>query len=108
MTEENVPAMNKSVDWVKSPNGIFETYANNLHLNWALDDVRLRFGQVVNSPNTPNPGSDLIAVIQERAAITFSWRNAVMLRDNLTQLIESYERVNGLINRHVKLAPSTD
>ena len=106
MSEENTPDLKKPVDWVKSPSGVFETYANNLHLNWALDDVRLRFGQVINSPDTPNPGSALIAIIEERAAITFSWRNAVVLRDNLTQLIESYERVNGLINRHVKLTPS--
>lgn len=108
MTEKSAEEPKNLIDWVKSPNGVFETYANTLHLNWSLDDVRLRLGQVINSPDTPNPGPELVAIIEERAAVTFSWRNAIVLRDQLSLLIDSYERVNGLVNRHVKLAPPAE
>jgi hypothetical protein len=83
--------------WVKSPAGIAEIYANMFHATWTLDDMRVRIGQVVDSPETPNPGEGFKGITQERAAVTFSWRNAKVLRNQLIQIIEYYEKVNGEI-----------
>ncbi len=96
----------KKIDWIKSPDGVVEIYANTSHMVWSLDDVRLRLGQMVESPRTPNPGPDFVAVAEERAAVTFTWRNALMLRDQLSALIEAYEKVNGPIKKDVKLVPA--
>jgi hypothetical protein len=97
----------KKLPWVKSPNGVFEVYANNLHLTWSIDDVRIRLAQVVDNPETPDPGSSFRGAAEERAAITMSWRLAAMLRNQLSNAIENYEKTNGPININAKLAPST-
>jgi hypothetical protein len=94
------------MSWVKSPSGIAEIYTNRIHATWSVDDVRMRLGQVVDSPQTPNPGTGFQGAIEERAAITFSWRNAKLLRDQLALMIESYEAVNGEINVNIELPPS--
>src|SRR5438874_4667384 len=100
MTDE---ATKSQVQWVKSPKGIFEVYANLAHITWSFDDVRVRLAQMVDSPETPSPGGDFVGVAEERAAVTFSWRNAKILRDNLDQAIDLYEKVNGEINVNVAL-----
>lgn len=92
----------KPLVWIKSPRGYVEVYANLAHLQWSLDDVRVRVAQITDSPETPTPGADWRAAAEERAAITFSWRNAKLLRDQLSQLIENYEKANG----EIKLNPS--
>jgi hypothetical protein len=92
--------------WIKSPNGVFETYANNIHIMWSKDDLRVRLAQMVESPETPNPGADFRAATEERAAVTFSWRGAKLLRDQLTKVIEAYEKVNGEIKVDVVLPTS--
>jgi hypothetical protein len=61
---------------------------------------------MIDSPQTPNPGPEFIAVAEERAAVTFTWRNALMLRDQLSKLLEAYEKVNGPIKTDVKLTPA--
>jgi len=96
----------KPIPWVKSPDGVFEVYANMTHLVWSLDDVRVRLGQIIDSPETPNPGEGFLAVSEERAAVTFSWRGAKFFRNQLSAIIDSYEQVNGEINLDVVLAPS--
>ena len=98
----------KSIPWVKSPKGVFEVYANMTHLTWSLDDVRVRLGQIIDNPETPQPGEGFKAVAEERAAVTFSWRGAKFFRNNLTAIIESYEKVNGEIKLDIALAPSPD
>lgn len=92
--------------WINSPDGIVHVYANNIHVNWSLDDVRVRYAQIVNSPETPNPGTDQLSVFEERATITLSWRVAKVLRDQLTRVIDHYEEVNGPIKIDMKLPPS--
>jgi hypothetical protein len=92
--------------WIKIPTGIAEIYSNRMHATWSVDDVRIRLGQVVDSPKTPNPGVGFSGVIEERGAVTFSWRNAKLLRDQLTAIIDSYENVNGEINVNLELPPS--
>lgn len=78
------------------------------HIVWSLDDVRVRLGQIIDSPETPNPGPDFKAVSEERVAVTFSWRGAKFFRDQLSAIIDSYEKVNGEIKLDIALAPSPD
>ena len=92
--------------WVKSPKGIAEIYANSIHITWSLDDIRIRLGQIVDNPETPNPGKDFRGAIEERAAITFTWRNAKLAILDLARAIQNYEKVNGEINLSVQLPPS--
>jgi hypothetical protein len=96
----------KKIDWVKSPDGVIEVYTNTSHMVWSLDDVRIRLGQLIDSPRTPNPSPDFSVVAEERVAVTFTWRNAVLLRNQLSILIEAYEKVNGPIKTDVKLTPA--
>ncbi len=97
---------NKKIEWIKPEEGVFDVYANTAHMTWSLDDVRVRFAQLVDSPETPNPGDKFVGVAEERVAVTFAWRNAVIFRDSLSALIENYEKTNGPIKTDVKLPPS--
>lgn len=92
--------------WVKSPEGVLDFYANTAHMTWSLDDVRVRFAILIESPETPSPGPGFIGVAQERVAVSFSWRNAVIFRDALNRVIENYEKTNGPIKTDIKLPPS--
>jgi hypothetical protein len=103
---DNESEAKKPIEWMKPEEGVFDFYANTAHLTWSLDDVRVRFAQLVDSPETPNPGGSFVAVAEERVAVTFSWRNAVVFRNALSAVIESYEKVNGPIKLEVKLPPS--
>jgi hypothetical protein len=105
MIEKN-SAPKKSLEWVKPEEGVFDVYANTAHLTWTQDDVRVRFAQLIESPETPNPGDRFVGVAEERVAVTFSWRNAVIFRDGLNRAIENYEKVNGSIKVDVTLPPS--
>jgi hypothetical protein len=97
----------KPPDWITPEEGVFDVYANTAHLTWTLDDVRIRFAQLVTSPDSPNPGKEFVGVVEERVAVTFSWRNAVIFRDGLSKMIEAYEKVNGPIKVDIKLPPNT-
>jgi hypothetical protein len=99
---------NKPPDWTAPEEGVFDVYANTAHLTWSLDDVRVRFAQLVTNPDFPNPGKEFIGVAEERVAVTFSWRNAVVFRDALSRVIEAYENVNGKIKVEIKLPPNID
>jgi hypothetical protein len=92
------------VEWIAAPNGVVEIYANLANLQWSLDDVRVRLAQLVNDPSRPTPGPVFAAAAEERAAVTMSWRNAKLLRNQLDNLIGNYEKVNGEIVTDVKLA----
>src|SRR5580698_7881673 len=94
------------IKWIKSPNGITDVYANSIHITWSVDDIRIRLAQVVDSPETPNPGPDFRGASEERAALTISWRMAKALRDQLTGAIENFEKTNGPIKVDVKLPVS--
>ncbi|MHB8391994.1 MAG: hypothetical protein ACYDBH_20860, partial [Acidobacteriaceae bacterium] len=72
----------------------------------SLDDVRIRLAQVVDSPVNPNPGAEFRGAIEERAAVTFSWRNAKLLRDQLAVIVAAYEKANGEIKVDTVLPPS--
>jgi hypothetical protein len=66
----------------------------------------VRIAQLVNSPDSLTPGSVFKAIFEERAAVTMSWRNAKILRNQLATIVANYEAVNGEINVDVKLPPS--
>lgn len=97
-----------SIAWVRSPNGIVEIYANLAHITWSLDDVRVRLGILVPSAETLSPGKDFRSVVEEKAAVTISWRSAKILALEFARLIQSYEKVNGEINVKPTLTPSPD
>ena len=92
--------------WVRSSQGIVEIYANNMHITWSKDDMRIRLSQVITDPGTPNPGEESRGIYEERAAVTFTWRGAKILRDQLTRAIAGYEAVNGEIKTDIMLPPS--
>jgi hypothetical protein len=109
MSEENSKVgKKKAPEWIAPEEGVFDFYANTAHMTWSLDDVRVRFAQLVTDPEAPNPGDPYSAVAEERVALTFSWRNAVIFRDALSRLITAYEHVNGPIKMDVKLPPSME
>ena len=107
MSDKLVSTPYPVLPWVKSPHGICEVYANAMHVTWTQDDVRVRLAQVVEDPQTPNPGKDFRGANEERAAITFPWRHAKLLRDQLTAIIDSFEEANGTIRLDIKLPSST-
>jgi hypothetical protein len=76
--------------------GIFETYANVVNMNWTLYDVRLRFAELIQVPDEDRPNwENQHGVVMERAAITLPWHQAKNLRNLLDGLIKNYEEVNG-------------
>jgi hypothetical protein len=88
--------------WIKSAEGVAEVYANEVNLMWTLEDVRVRVGQLINSPETSNP-LVFTPVVEERAAVTFPWRSAKLFNMQLAKLIERYESANGPIKTDLKL-----
>ena len=104
MTDDEQEA--QKLPWIKSPAGVLEVYANSIHITWSLDDVRIRLGQVVDNPETPNPGEGFKGAIEERAAVTFSWRAAKVAINELARAIQHYEKVNGEIQVGVQLPSS--
>ena len=62
--------------------------------------MRIQFGQLM--PDRPNSKN---FVSQERAAVTMAWQRAKLLAEMLTDLVKSYEDVNGEI-KPLKLPPA--
>jgi len=93
------------IQWVEPPERAPEYYANMVNILWSLDDVRFKIGQLVDDPSKSTPGPNSIVVALASAAVTLSWRNAKLLRDDLIELVNSYEKVNGEIITSVVLAP---
>ena len=107
MTDENKPAEEaKPIEWVKSLQGVFETYSNQTHISWSLDDVRLRFAQIGQIDETITPGRGFVPINVEKANVTIPWRVAKVLHAQLSQVISNYEKVNGEINLRPALASS--
>ncbi len=79
-------------DWKQPRYGtVPEIYANFVHASWTLFDLRVRLGQLV--PSEEGTTFD----VEERAAVTFSWPQAKVLRNLLVDMVASYERANGEI-----------
>jgi hypothetical protein len=106
MSSNEAPSQQSPLPWIKSPSGVFNVYANSVHITWSVDDVRIRLAQVVDNPETPTPGKDFRGASEERAALTVSWRMAKLLRDELARAIENFEKTNGPIKGDVKLPVS--
>jgi len=76
--------------------GIVSAYANVVNLNWTVQDVRLRFAELVQVPSEDSPTwEDQAGVLLEKVAVTIPWHQAKTLRDMLTELIQNYEKLNG-------------
>lgn len=109
MTDENKPDEKQPAEaetrmkWVRSPQGVFETYANQGHITWSLDDVTLHFAQI-GGIESFTPGDKLTSAYMEKAKITISWRNAKIIHHQLAQIISNYEKANGEINLKPQLA----
>ncbi len=103
---ENNAAVKPELRWVPAPEGVQEIYANVATIQWSLDDVRVRLAQIVNSPDTPNPGGNLIPIALEKAAVTVTWRGAKIMLNHLRQAIDAYEEANGEILVEIKLPKS--
>lgn len=102
------------VNLMKTPieypeDGIFETYANVVNMNWTLHDVRLRFAELIQVPDDDRPNwENQHGVLMERAAITIPWYQAKFLRNLLDGVIKNYETLNGEL-KEIKLpAPGSD
>jgi hypothetical protein len=96
------------IQWIKPVEGVPEYYANMVNILWSLDDVRFKIGQLVDGPERTSPGGTFVPVALPSAAVTLSWRNAKLLRDDLIELVNSYEKVNGEIVTSVVLAPTRE
>lgn len=96
MAEENKKPEFK---WRRTKDNIPEVYGNLFHATWTLVDVRVRVGELV-----PDTSGDKSFFVDERAAVTLSWPQAKILANTLTQLVESFESVNGEI-KPLNLAP---
>jgi hypothetical protein len=84
--------------WIPPRDGkpIPEIYTNYILSSWSNYDVRFRLGQLVPT--------DAGFMVEERAAITFTWQHAKMIIRLLSDLVASYEATNGEIGP-IKLPP---
>lgn len=83
--------------WVRARE-VPEYYCNFTRASWTLFDVRVKIGQLV-----PSGEGVKDFVVEERAAVTFSWNQAKILARLLSELVASFEEVNGEI-KSLKLA----
>jgi len=96
------------IQWIKPSEGVPEYYANMVSILWSLDDIRFKIGQLVDSSENASPGANFRPVALASAAVTLSWRNAKLLRDDLIELINSFEKVNGEIATNIIIAPTRE
>lgn len=76
--------------------GVFGAYANVVNMNWTSHDVRIRFAELVQVPDSDRPTwENQHGIMLERAAVTIPWHQAKLLRDMLDGLIKNYEEING-------------
>jgi hypothetical protein len=77
--------------------GLFTTYSNHVQIGFTQMDVRLVFGEVVDS----TAGT---ITVEQRTNVTMSWLQAKILIANLTQVVSDYESRFG----ELKLPPGAD
>lgn len=104
MSEDKKPP----IQWVRPPEGVPEYYGNMVNMVWSLDDVRFKIGQLIDGSQSTESGRGFTAVAMPSAAVTLSWRNVKLLRNDLINLIEAYEKVNGEISTAIVLAPTRE
>jgi len=86
---ERFPAM-------ESPDGVVSIYANVSILNWTMTDVRIRFGELIQivAEDIAEPWGARRPIVEERVGVTIPWTQAKYLRNQLDELINSYELLN--------------
>jgi len=76
--------------------GVVAAYSNWVNMDWTLYDLRLRFAELMQVPNDESPNwKNQHGILLERVAVTLPWHQAKNLRDMLTNVIRSYEELNG-------------
>jgi|HubBroStandDraft_1064217.scaffolds.fasta_scaffold62398_1 hypothetical protein len=96
--EESAQPRQVKVEYVvpDPESGLFTTYANNTQLAWTHFDVRMVFGEVVDSL------ADKI-VIEQRAQITISYLQAKFLMQALNQAINLHESIFGELKLPIEM-----
>jgi hypothetical protein len=85
----------REVRWVKPVEGPVNLYANFVEVFYTPVDVSVAAGRIIPKFAPINPTQPL--EVEEQGTVTMSWWSAKILRDQLTQLIASYEKANGEI-----------
>jgi len=80
--------------WIRREDSA-EIYSNLYFINWSRTDVRLRFGQMIPVNEV---GTNVEFVVEEQAAVTIAWAQAKALRDSLSDAVERFEKMNGVID----------
>ena len=89
--------------WVRREDSA-EVYANFFFTNWTINDIRIRFGQLIPTDKTTPEGKPE-SVSEEQASVTISFVTAKALAIHLAELVEKQEKANGPIDLHkIKLA----
>jgi hypothetical protein len=102
-SKAEAPPEHTNLDLNKLPleepqDGVFEAYSNVVNMNWTLHDIRLRFAELIQVPDSDRPTwENQHGVILERVAVTLPWHQAKYLRDLLDGVIKNYEEINGAL-----------
>lgn len=91
------------VRWVKRE-GAVDLYSNFVALSWTPVDVSVAAGRIIPKFAPIKPGAPL--EVEEQGTVTMSWWSAKFLRDQLAQVIASYEKANGEIKPPTLPQPS--
>jgi hypothetical protein len=96
-TKSTTNAVNIStVPLLETEEGVFQAYANVVNMDWTLLDLRLRFGELTQDTDPEKPTwANQHSVIWERAAITMPWHQVKTLSKMLSDIVRSYEELNG-------------
>src|SRR5579862_2265178 len=97
--EHQKPAEPAALPLEEPENGIFETYANVVDVDWSLTDVTLRFMQITYVPKDEEATTqNRELIILEKANITIPWWHAKVTAGMLADLVKAYEAANGELN----------
>ena len=92
-----------AVRWVKPDEGSVNLYSNFVGISWTPVDVSVAAGRIIPKFMPIDPGQPL--EVEEQGTVTMSWSSAKFLRDQLAQLVASYEKTNGEIKPPTLPAP---
>jgi hypothetical protein len=86
----SAPEPLRKLEFVKAPEGIRYTYANNFAIGHTVFDLRLIFGEVTDV-------DDKKIEITQRVQVTMSWLEAKALAESIAVYIKNYEDSYGPI-----------
>jgi hypothetical protein len=89
------PVIPPQIRWVKPDGGPVKLYSNFVGVSWTMVDLSVGAGRIIPKFAVIDPNQPM--EVEEQGTVTMSWWSAKFLRDQLTQVIESYEKANGEI-----------